>query len=455
LLFRLTMAQALLCGLQDEFTCSLCLETPTDSVSLHCGHRFCLDCLMDCWEKSQVCRCPQCRHIFTTKPEFYRKIVLSVLKKFNETRLSSPPFQKYAGPENVVCGACTGEKCRARRSCVTCVACYHQIHFHFKIAALMHKNVVHRIGAKKKKLLSHDWQFLLGDSIQCFSLIDKENLKRFTDLIQCFEEAHETPAERIREQEKEQIEKAEGVIEQLERETEELKKKDAELMELSDTKDHVHFMQVRATLHSPIPHSQMSSLVFFSLLSDFCPLILEINTAQCVLCLSEGNKKVTRERKVTIYPDHPDRFDGWQQVLCREALTETRYYWEVECTGHFMMIGVAYKGLSRKGKGRECIIGYNDKSWSLQWSHSQYFVCHNNMRTVISAPYSPRIGVYLDWPAGSLLFYSISHTMTLMHRFNTSFTEPLYPGLISCWGRGHLTLQLELRPQEYLRRSCR
>uniref|UniRef100_A0A8C4STD5 Uncharacterized protein n=2 Tax=Erpetoichthys calabaricus TaxID=27687 RepID=A0A8C4STD5_ERPCA len=287
------MAQALLCGLQDEFTCSLCLETPTDSVSLHCGHRFCLDCLMDCWEKSQVCRCPQCRHIFTTKPEFYRKIVLSVLKKFNETRLSSPPFQKYAGPENVVCGACTGEKCRARRSCVTCVACYHQIHFHFKIAALMHKNVVHRIGAKKKKLCAKHQKWLyfycktdhmciclmcavtehnghemvelemeinekerqLGATVSKIkrsleekekTLMEtrkvvkqmKENLKRFTDLIQCFEEAHETPAERIREQEKEQIEKAEGVIEQLERETEELKKKDAELMELSDTKDH-------------------------------------------------------------------------------------------------------------------------------------------------------------------------------------------------------------------------
>ncbi|MBN3293326.1 TRI16 protein, partial [Polypterus senegalus] len=92
------------------------------------------------------------------------------------------------------------------------------------------------------------------------------------------------------------------------------------------------------------------------------------------------------------------------------------------------MIGVAYKGLSRKGGGWECGLGNNDKSWSLRWSHSQYSVYHNNKETVISAPYSPRIGVYLDWPAGSLSFYSVSHTMTLLHRFNTSFTEPLYPG---------------------------
>uniref|UniRef100_A0A8C4TEQ7 B30.2/SPRY domain-containing protein n=1 Tax=Erpetoichthys calabaricus TaxID=27687 RepID=A0A8C4TEQ7_ERPCA len=163
-------------------------------------------------------------------------------------------------------------------------------------------------------------------------------------------------------------------------------------------------------------------------LSDFCPLTLDINTAYRDLRLSEGNKKVTCEGTAIKYPGHPDRFDCLHQVLCREALTGTRCYWEVECSGRFIQIGVAYKGLSRKGDGRECGLGNNDKSWSLEWSYSKYFVCHNKPLSVISAPYSPRIGAYLDWPAGSLSFYSVSHTMTLLHRFNTSFTEPLYPG---------------------------
>uniref|UniRef100_A0A8C4RLF0 Uncharacterized protein n=1 Tax=Erpetoichthys calabaricus TaxID=27687 RepID=A0A8C4RLF0_ERPCA len=178
----------------------------------------------------------------------------------------------------------------------------------------------------------------------------------------------------------------------------------------------------------PVTHSQISSLVFFSLLSDFCPLTLDINTAHRELRLSEGNKKVTFKGTKAKYPDHPDRFDCWYQVLCREALTGTRCYWEVEGSGDFMRIGVACKGLSRKGWGNKCGLGYNNKSWCLLWSDSQYSVRYNNQHTVISAPYSPRIGVYLDWPAGSLSFYSVSHTMTLLHRFNTSFTEPLYPG---------------------------
>uniref|UniRef100_A0A8C4XC09 B30.2/SPRY domain-containing protein n=1 Tax=Erpetoichthys calabaricus TaxID=27687 RepID=A0A8C4XC09_ERPCA len=177
----------------------------------------------------------------------------------------------------------------------------------------------------------------------------QENEKSFTALIRCIEEAHRKLTERIREQEKKNRRLKESWSDW--REIEQLKRKEAELKELSETKDHVHFLQVRVTLHRDSDQTGISSLVFFSLLSDFCPLTLDINTAQRYLHLSEGNKKVTFKGTKAKYPDHPDRFDHWPQVLCREALTGTRCYWEVECSGDFMMIGVAYKGLTRKGDG--------------------------------------------------------------------------------------------------------
>ncbi|XP_051783794.1 tripartite motif-containing protein 16-like [Erpetoichthys calabaricus] len=307
----------------------------------------------------------------------------------------------------------------------------------------------------------------------------REHEKSFTDLIHCIEEARKILTERITEQEKREMEKADGVMEQLEKEIEELKRREAELKELSKTKDHLHFLQTFSpcctlpadgdslsftvmaefssedllkelsglkkslekifqqdiltrtppgpeapnfTLQPPGPQSREEFLQYF------CPLTLDINTAHRDLHLSEENKKVTYEGTETEYPDHPNRFDYWCQVLCREDLTGTRCYWEVEGSGLFIKIGVAYKGLSRKGGGNECRLGYNDKSWSLQRSVFQCSVRHNNKTTVISAPCSTRIGVYLDCPAGSLSFYSVSHTMTLLHRFNTTFTEPLYPG---------------------------
>ncbi|XP_051783837.1 tripartite motif-containing protein 16-like isoform X3 [Erpetoichthys calabaricus] len=545
----MTMAEAQLGGLQDEFTCLVCLYTLNDPVTIPCGHNFCLKCLTDCWDQSQECSCPQCRHTFTTRPELNRNTQLNeVIKRYKRPRLSPPLSQNYAGPGDVECDFCTGKKFRAVKSCLTCMASYCQTHLqpHYEVAALKHhklvdpdRNLKEKFCGKYQKSLemfcrtdktficlmcavnehnSHEKSALETERegkkkqlVETQSEIRKrledkekklkktrstveemkvsvkqkmeEHDKSFTALIQCIEEAHKKLTEKIREQEKRNIEKAEGVMEQLEKEIEELKRKDVELKKLSETKDHVHFLQtfssccvlpadgdslsftVKADFSSEGLLKEMSDLKkslekisqweiltwtppghespIFTLrppepqsreefLQYFCPLTLDINTANRDLRLSDGIKKVTRERTKTEYPDHPDRFDYWAQVLCRDALTGTRCYWEVECSGGDVVIGVACKGLSRKGQGVVCRLGNNDKSWSLLCFSSQYSVRHNNIPTVISAPYNPRIGVYLDWPAGSLSFYSISHTMTLLHRFNTSFTEPLYPGF--CFG---------------------
>uniref|UniRef100_A0A8C4T6S5 B30.2/SPRY domain-containing protein n=1 Tax=Erpetoichthys calabaricus TaxID=27687 RepID=A0A8C4T6S5_ERPCA len=209
-------------------------------------------------------------------------------------------------------------------------------------------------------------------------------------------------------------------------------KKPEEQMKVSGITMTLHIKDNRNKLKTEELAMDISSLVFFSPLSDFCPLTLDINTANRELHLSEGNKKVTHAGTVTDYPDHPDRFDWSPQVLCREGLTGTRFYWEVECNGIWIDIGVAYKGLSRKGRDWGYGLRYNDKSWCLHYSQYyspyHYSEYHNNKKMEINTPYSSRIGVYLDWPAGSLSFYSVSHTMTLLHRFSTTFTEPLYPG---------------------------
>ncbi|XP_039608479.1 tripartite motif-containing protein 16-like [Polypterus senegalus] len=541
------MAEAQLFVSQDEFTCSVCLDTLTDPVSLHCGHSFCLKCLTNYWDQSQVCSCPQCRHTFKLRPELKRNTLLNeVIKKLKKTALSPLPLpsKNYVGPGDVECDFCTGKKFRAVKSCLTCMASYCQTHLqpHYEVAALKHhrlvdpdRNLKEKLCEKHQKSLEmfcktdetcicmmcgvteHDghekvelemeregkWKQLGVTQSEIRRRLEEkekklmetrrtveemklsiervmgEHKKIFTDLIHCIEEAHKKLTEKIREQEKREMEKAEGVMEQLKKEIEELKRREAELKELSETEDRLHFLQIFSS-HCVLPANEDS--LSFTVMADFsseglrkelsylkmslekisqwkimtwtppgheapvftlwppepqsreeflqyfCPLTLDINTAHRELRLSEGNKKVTREETKAKYPDHPKRFDYWEQVLCKEALTGTRCYWEVEGSGDCVVIGVAYKGLSRKGLGWECGLGHNNKSWCLLCSHFLYSVCHNNQETAISAPYSPRIGVFLDWPAGSLSFYSVSHTMTLLHRFNTSFTEPLYPG---------------------------
>uniref|UniRef100_A0A8C2BKS1 Uncharacterized protein n=1 Tax=Cyprinus carpio TaxID=7962 RepID=A0A8C2BKS1_CYPCA len=161
----------------------------------------------------------------------------------------------------------------------------------------------------------------------------------------------------------------------------------------------------------------------------YCYLTLDENTADSRLALSEGNQRVIRVKERQSYPDHPERFDYYGNVLCKESLTE-RCYWEAEWSG-VADIAVVYKGIKRKGNSNECFLGYNEKSWTVYCTSSNFSALHNKKSTDIPAPASSnRVGVYLDVSAGTLSFYSVSdtHTLTHLHTFNTTFTEPLYAG---------------------------
>uniref|UniRef100_A0A3B4XG07 B30.2/SPRY domain-containing protein n=1 Tax=Seriola lalandi dorsalis TaxID=1841481 RepID=A0A3B4XG07_SERLL len=174
------------------------------------------------------------------------------------------------------------------------------------------------------------------------------------------------------------------------------------------------------------------SCVLFSP-SDSCELTININTVNRRIKLSDNNRKVTHVEEDQSYPDHPDRFDPWPQLLCSTGLTG-RCYWEVECRGR-VFISLSYRGIRRKGNSKDCEFGRNDQSWSLNCSAVGYSVCHNDRETSISSSSSSsssvsnRVAVYVDCPAGSLSFYRVSSNKLIhLHTFNTTFTEPLYPG---------------------------
>uniref|UniRef100_A0A667XKN7 B30.2/SPRY domain-containing protein n=1 Tax=Myripristis murdjan TaxID=586833 RepID=A0A667XKN7_9TELE len=169
--------------------------------------------------------------------------------------------------------------------------------------------------------------------------------------------------------------------------------------------------------------------------SDSSEVKLDTNTAHRNLVLSEDNRKVTSVRQKQPYPDHPERFDHWEQILCRDGLTG-RCYWEVERKGG-VHIAVTYRGIRRAGGGPDSCFGWNENSWSLICSDEGFSVSHNNIRTAIPVPSSSnRLAVYLDWPAGSLSFYSVSSdTLIHLHTFTSTFTEPLYPGF-RVWSHG-------------------
>ncbi|XP_061584773.1 NLR family CARD domain-containing protein 3-like [Cololabis saira] len=161
-----------------------------------------------------------------------------------------------------------------------------------------------------------------------------------------------------------------------------------------------------------------------------CQLTIDTNTVHNDTKLSDDNRKMTYVKEGQSYPDHPDRFDYWPQLLCSELLTH-RCYWEVQWRGK-VYVSVSYRRIRRKGNSDDCRFGRNDNSWSLLCSDGgRYSVWHNNRETpsFSSSSVSDRVAVYVDVPAGTLSFYSVSSDRLIhLHTFNTTFTETLYPG---------------------------
>ncbi|XP_060934767.1 tripartite motif-containing protein 16-like [Limanda limanda] len=419
----------------------------------------------------------------------------SYCEKHLQCHLQSPPLKKHKlvePSEKLQENICSHHDkvmkrfCRTDQQCICylCAVGEHKDHDTVSAAAerterqrelgLRRQTIQQRVQDTEKdvKLLQQEEEAVnvsadkaVEDSEEIFTLMIRLLEKRSSDVEQQIRSQQETEVSRVRE-----------LQERLEQEITELKRKDHELKQLSDTEDHNQLLhnypslsplsgsthsssfrirplrdfedvtaavsQVRGRLQdilseTEILHivSQVDVLLRPETRADFLKYSQEItldpNTVFRYLLLSEGNRKVTCMREVQSYSNHPDRFICTAQVLSRESLTG-RCYWEVELGGEGkggVEVAVAYKNISRAGDSDECAFGFKDKSWSLGCDGNSYEFYSNSIETPVSGPESSRVGVYLDHSAGVLSFYSVSDTMTLLHRVQTTFTQPLYAGV--------------------------
>ncbi|XP_065821921.1 tripartite motif-containing protein 16-like, partial [Labrus bergylta] len=338
------------------------------------------------------------------------------------------------------------------------------------------QNIQQRIQDREKdvKLLQQEVEAINGSADKTVG----NSEKIFTELIRLMEKRRSDVKQQVRSQQQTEVSRVRELQEKLEQEITELKRRDAEMKKLSHTQDHNQFLHDYPSL-SPLSESTHSSSIkirplrFFEdvtaavsevrdklqdilrekwtnisqtvtevnvLLSEpepktraeilkySCDITLDPNTAHKHLLLSDGNSKVTFTGQTHPYSSHPDRFTGCLQVLSKESLTG-RCYWEVEQSGIGVSVAVTYKNIRRAGRSNKCEFGRNDKSWSLDSENNNYDFYYKNVCTFVSGPLAFRVGVYLDHRAGILSFYNISETMTLLHRVQTTFTQPLHAGL--------------------------
>ncbi|KAM6919087.1 tripartite motif-containing protein 16-like [Xenentodon cancila] len=529
---------------QETLRCLICLDLLKDPVAIPCGHSYCLNCIKTFWdeeEEKKIPSCPQCRRMFTPRPELLKNTMLAaVVEQLKKTGLQAAPADHcYAGPEDVVCDFCSGRKLKAIKSCLVCLASYCEEHLqpHYDVTPLKKHKLVDPSKNLQDNICSHHDEVMkmfcrTDQKCICYlcsvdehrghdtvsaaaerterqremevsrqqiqqKIQDREkdvkrlqqeveainqsadqtvedSEKMFTELISLIQKRSSDVKQQIRSQQETEVSRVKELEEKLQQEITDLKSKDAELKQLTNTKDHIVFIRNSTTatylsksIYFPFFHSfylqhfrgvkmaashlrdemqevlkeewMKSSLMVSEVdvspskepktradfLQWFQELTLDPNTAHTNLSLSKENRKVTYVMVGQRYSYHPDRCVAKNQVLSRESLTG-RCYWEVEKGVGGVAVVLAYKN----SKTVKEMFGENAHSWALHVSKRSQKFKHKSTSNHVLSPVTSRIGIYLDHRAGVLSFYGVSKTTTLLHRVQTTFTQPLYAGVV-------------------------
>ena len=160
--------------------------------------------------------------------------------------------------------------------------------------------------------------------------------------------------------------------------------------------------------------------------ADGRTLSLDPNSAGREIKISQDLRTATRTGTEQRYPEHPDRFDYFPQVVSCESFSSGRHYWEVDVRSSSLCeIGICLNSMRRKGGGNECLLGENPQSWCLYKHDDEYSAYHNDQDTPLSVSGDPeRFGFFLDCEAGELTCFGTRGSCTCSG--GTSWT-PLNP----------------------------
>ncbi|XP_077354734.1 B box and SPRY domain-containing protein [Festucalex cinctus] len=127
-------------------------------------------------------------------------------------------------------------------------------------------------------------------------------------------------------------------------------------------------------------------------------------------------------------PYDPARFDCWPNALGSLSLSSGTHSWVLDVgQSAAFKVGVCYVGLQRKGSGDLARLGHNDQSWVLSHYDGEYSFWHAGEKVLLRLATRPqRVGILLDWPSQTLLFYE-PESAAVLHCVTHYFSAPLLP----------------------------
>ncbi|XP_075963248.1 E3 ubiquitin-protein ligase Midline-1 isoform X3 [Anarhichas minor] len=162
------------------------------------------------------------------------------------------------------------------------------------------------------------------------------------------------------------------------------------------------------------------------------PFKLDPKSAHRKLRVSHDNLTVERDETSSKKSHSQDRFSSHSSygVTGNVYIDSGRHYWEALIGGSsWFAVGIAYKSAPKHEW-----VGKNSASWVLSRCNNSWVVRHNSKEMPIEpSPHLRRLGVLLDYDAGSLSFHDAVGAQHL-HAFDIAFAQPVCP-VFNVWNR--------------------
>ncbi|XP_062849504.1 zinc-binding protein A33-like [Trichomycterus rosablanca] len=313
------------------------------------------------------------------------------------------------------------------------------------------EKIKHSVEVKKKNTEKEK-----ADSIEIFRALIRSIERNQAEMLKVMEEKQRA-AER----------QAEEFIKDLEQEITELKRRNTELEQISNTEDHLHLLQIYPSLCRPPPTNnwtdvsiqshlnvetlrrardqlkecvdeEMKKVVSMELkrIQQYAvDVILDPDTANPELILSDDGKQVTCGDKRQNLSDNPERFDYCVCVLGKEGFSSGRFYYEVQVKGKTKWdLGVTRESSNRKGGIK---LRPENGCWSVWLRNKTEYEALDFPSVPLLLKQAPqKVGVFVDYEEGLVSFYDVENESHIYSFTGQSFTEKLYPYISPCVNDG-------------------
>ncbi|XP_077187166.1 E3 ubiquitin-protein ligase TRIM7-like [Paroedura picta] len=472
----------------EEASCAVCLDFFRDPVVLaECGHSFCRACLARCWgESARKAPCPQCRRKaqpgnltpnrqLASVAEIARKLrrqqgtedeppggvcekrrePLELCRKDDEAPLRVVGDGAQEQPDRTVAPADEAAQEDQDEFC-SCLQMLKkkgaEITAHKTDVAVKSQDLLRQTGVERQKVvaelrkmhqfLEEQEKLLLAQVEEVEKEIAREKeqeLARLSTELSSLESLIQEVEKKIQHPVAEFLQDTGSTLQRCE-EKEEGRNPAAFTLKLmwrvQELCDRTGSLEVNLSLFK-------DTLPFQLRMQKAANVILDPNTANPHLILSEDRKSVRWESTAQELPRSPERFDNYPVVLGCEGFMEGCHYWECSVGSKGLWtVGVAKNSVSRKGP----------HSFSPEggiWAVEKYGISYYG-RCFYPRPYPPlslsgelkRVRVHLNYPEGHVTFFDGDRN-TLLYKFSdASFQgETLFP-FFQVFRSGHVSLSL-------------